>query len=136
MEKKFRDRCKRNIRFKTKVKWYKLGQRRCHCCGVQLNWISGHKNSASVEHIVPASKGGTFHFENMLITCESCNNKRQDTDWIKFVTKNKFPKGEWLIEKYLKAVNYYRDGNNQRKHKKVHDCIFKNVDSYLLKKAE
>lgn len=45
-----------NARYKHKINWYLLGQRRCHCCGVQLNWADGHKNSASVEHLIPKSK--------------------------------------------------------------------------------
>lgn len=135
MESKFKITYKKNKRFKTKVKWYKLGQRRCHCCGIQLNWHPGFKNSASVEHLVPASKGGTFHFENLIITCSSCNSSRGSKDWIGFVNDNQFPKSRWLISKYLTAVDFYRNETKQRKTKKVHSCIFKNADAYMRKEA-
>ena len=111
MQTKFIKRRSNNPRFKKKVHWYLLGQRRCHCCGVQLNWIPGHKNSASVEHMVPASKGGTFDCVNILIVCHSCNMTRRDTDWIKWVTENKFPKSEWLLQKYVIAMNFYIDNS-------------------------
>ena len=114
-----------NRRFKKRVHWFQLGQRRCHCCGVQLNWAQNFNNSATVEHMVPTSKGGTFHDENILITCFSCNNKRGNTDWIEYVTKNNFPKSDWLIKKYLTAVEFYRTKN-----KKVHGSIFHKVRGY------
>jgi 5-methylcytosine-specific restriction endonuclease McrA len=115
-------RMKLNKRFKKRVQWFQLGQRRCHCCGVQLNWAQGFDNSATVEHMVPDSQGGTFHDVNLLITCRSCNNKRDNTDWIDFVTVNKLPKSEWLIKKYLVAVEFYRVNNL-----KVHIKIFHKV---------
>jgi 5-methylcytosine-specific restriction endonuclease McrA len=116
---------KLNKRFKKRVQWFQLGQRRCHCCGVQLNWAQDYDNSATVEHMVPDSKGGTFHDENILITCRSCNSRRGNKDWIEYVTENNFPKSEWLIKKYLTAVEFYRT-NNQ----KVHISIFHKVREY------
>jgi hypothetical protein len=105
-------RIKTNKSFKRRVEWYQLGQRRCHCCGVQMTWGSdSNPRDATVEHLVPASKGGTFHSVNIIVTCRSCNKSRQSTDWIDFVTKNKLPKAEWLIEKYLKALYFYKKTN-------------------------
>jgi len=109
MNSKFIKRYKNNTSFRKRVYWYKLGQRRCHCCGVQLNWVGDYKNSASAEHMVPASKGGTYDPVNILIVCRSCNNARDNTDWVEWVTENKFPKSEWLLQKYVIAMNFYND---------------------------
>jgi hypothetical protein len=107
-----KDKMKANRKFKKRVEWYQLGQRRCHCCGVQMTWSTDNKpREATVEHLVPASKGGTYHTENIIITCRTCNNSRGSTDWIDFVTKNKFPKSEWLIGKYLNVLEFYRKTN-------------------------
>jgi hypothetical protein len=103
---------KANRGFKKRVQWYQLGQRRCHCCGVQMTWgNNGEVREASVEHLVPVSKGGTYDWVNIIITCRGCNNSRGTKDWIDFVTKNKFPKSEWLIGKYLNALEFYRKTN-------------------------
>ena len=115
----------KNKRFKKRVEWFQLGQRRCHFCGVQLNWAQGFDNSATVEHMVPESKGGNFHGANILITCRGCNNKRGNRDWIDFVTENNIPKSDWLIKKYLSAVEFYRVSNT-----KVHISIFHKVREY------
>jgi len=59
--------------------------------------------------MVPASKGGTYDPVNILIVCRSCNNARDNTDWVEWVTENKFPKSEWLLQKYVIAMNFYND---------------------------
>ena len=86
--------------------WYGLGQRRCYC-GVQLNWMHGHKNSATFEHLVPKCKGGTYAPENGIIICYDCNQKRGNTDWLQWITENNPPKAAWLLGKYQNAINYY-----------------------------
>ena len=118
----------RNKKFARRVEWYQLGQRRCHCCSKQLNWdsTSSHKNSATVEHMVPASKGGTYHAINILIICSACNNARGNKDWFEWIENGNFPKKEWLITKYSRAVEFYK--NNYRK--RIHKCIFNRVIQY------
>lgn len=111
----FRKKVRKLRTLKRRVEWYQLGQRRCHCCGLQLNWAQGHKNSATVEHLVPASYGGTYHSENIIITCSKCNERRGNKDWIYWVTKNNFPKKEWLIKKYINAVEFYACQNGKYK---------------------
>jgi hypothetical protein len=106
-QEKHNRRMKCNVKYKSRVLWYSLGQRRCHCCGVQLNWVPGHKNSASFEHLVPKSHGGTYHPKNGIVVCEGCNSKRRNTDWIEWVVRNQFPKKDWLIAKYIVAVEFY-----------------------------
>jgi len=105
---KFRKKMRSNRTFRAKVHWYRKGQRRCHCCGVQLHWQGDLKNSATVEHLVPQSKGGTSWCGNIIMVCTLCNKKRGNSNWIDWVLNYKLPKDEWLIGKYLAAVEHYR----------------------------
>jgi hypothetical protein len=101
---------KNNVKFKRKVDWYNLGQRRCHICCKQLVWVYhvSVKNSATLEHLVPSSQGGTISADNILIVCKCCNDERRNMNWIKWVNKKNPPKKEWLIEKYVTAVKNYK----------------------------
>ena len=93
--------CKRKE--KIKALYYSLGHKRCHYCCVQLNYAQGFKNSATVEHIILKSKGGTMAQKNLLIVCNQCNSKRGNKSFIGFVTGSRLPRQEWLKSKYEKA---------------------------------
>jgi len=122
-----RKRMKNNRSFKKRLQWFMLGQRRCHCCGTQMTWDSGNTaRSATVEHLVPASLGGTYHMVNTLITCRRCNSARADKDWVSFVKQHSFPKAEWLIDRYIKAANFYKQEN-----KVVYLKVEKAIKAYL-----
>jgi hypothetical protein len=105
----------KNNRQRMQIKrWYALGQRRCACCSVQLIYQPTYNNSATFEHLVPKSQGGTFHANNGLMICRKCNHTRGHQCWIKFVNKNNFPKKEWLIQRYIAAVDFYTHGVGKR----------------------
>jgi 5-methylcytosine-specific restriction endonuclease McrA len=78
---------------------------------VQLNYATKLKNSATVEHIIPKSKGGTLAVENVLVVCSTCNLQRGNKPFIGFVTGCKFPRQEWLKSKYYAALDYYKKRN-------------------------
>lgn len=104
---------------KAMIRAYNNGQRRCYC-GVQLNWTGRFPNSATFEHLVPRSQGGTWAPENGMIVCNSCNNKRENKCWIRYLNEVNPPKKEWLIQKYLEAVLYHHSrGININIRKKV-----------------
>lgn len=94
--------------------WYSLGQRRCYC-GVQLVWNQDQKNSATFEHLVPKSQGGTLALKNSLVICSDCNNNRGNADWIDWIVENNPPKAKWLLHKYNEAVQYYSQHNRKLK---------------------
>lgn len=48
----------------------------CAICGKELK-----KADATIEHIIPKSKGGTYKANNLTITCWQCNNKRGNKDF-------------------------------------------------------
>lgn len=49
--------------------WYKTGGR-CYYCGLVLDW----ETTFTIDHIVPRSKGGKHHIENVVPCCRSCNS--------------------------------------------------------------
>ena len=95
--------CKRKKRIKER--WYELGHKRCHYCCRQLNYVSGYRNSATVEHMFPRSQGGTLAIVNCLVVCKECNEKRGNKKFVDFV--NKAPRREWLLSKALEAKKHY-----------------------------
>lgn len=54
----------------------------CFWCGAQLS----HKK-ATLDHIVPKSKGGPLHAENVVYSCKSCNEDRADMDAEEYASK-------------------------------------------------
>ena len=100
---------------KTKYHWYKMGQKRCPCCGVQLTWEhrASSKRSASVEHLVLKSHGGSNHQFNLLVLCVNCNADRGNSDWFEWIEKKQPAKKEWLEQKFISAVEKYYDGSSQ-----------------------
>lgn len=85
--------------------WYSLGHRRCRYCNCQLVYNPGQKNTATVEHLVPQSVGGTDALVNLIIVCTTCNHKRGNarlTQWAKGR-----PLEDWIIKKYADALRFY-----------------------------
>ena len=73
----------------------------CQICGEQVVLTRNIKNSidykreASLDHIIPRSKGGKDTLNNLRTVCRSCNStkkNREDKDELKFLNLNK---GEW-----------------------------------------
>ena len=89
-----------------KIRYYNLGHKRCHYCCRQLNYKSGHKNSATVEHIIPKSKGGTLAQANTLVICSECNRKRGHKDFLSFVSGSRFPRLGWLKDRLKTAKEH------------------------------
>ena len=60
--------------FKRQVKAQRLASKPiCHYCGVALS-----ADTATLEHIVPRSIGGTHSPYNVVLACGPCNAKRAD----------------------------------------------------------
>ena len=75
----------------------------CHYCGVQMRQtrIRGFRshphNLATLEHLVPRSKGGATSILNCVVACHLCNSTRAD-----------MPLEEW--DALLSAANEDRHG--------------------------
>ena len=53
----------------------------CYYCGVLMDFTPAKdrkfkKNHASIEHLVPLSKGGNHTWENVVLACHSCNTQK------------------------------------------------------------
>ena len=68
----------------------------------------GYKNSATIEHIVPKSKGGTLRKDNCLVVCDSCNRKRSSKHFKSYVAGSRLPRIQWLFSKYELAISNYK----------------------------
>lgn len=44
---------------------------RCHWCNIPLNF-----KTATIDHVIPLTRGGLNNLNNMVLSCDSCNNKR------------------------------------------------------------
>lgn len=49
---------------------------KCKWCGKQLD-----RNTCTVDHIIPLSKGGTNWVSNLVPACRPCNSSKQAKDW-------------------------------------------------------
>lgn len=106
---------KRSAAYQAVEKSYQRGQRRCHICSCQLIYnprLTGKgctvpKNLATFEHLVPKSQGGTKAPINGLIICGQCNHRRGNTNWLKWIEAEQPSNKEWLLEKYLDALEYH-----------------------------
>lgn len=50
----------------------------CFCCRMMVADIDFHSQGllATIEHVIPRSKGGRNHISNYTLSCSPCNNKR------------------------------------------------------------
>jgi len=82
---------KLKIIFKTTSRVYwrtKMSEQqnhRCCYCGVRTTELSGKSYSATLEHIIPTSCGGSDDPENYAMACNKCNSKRGNQSWEIFI---------------------------------------------------
>lgn len=64
---------------------------RCCWCGRHVSIFRGRRDSATIEHVLPKSQGGTDDWENLAMSCARCNSDRGSQDMETFVpsAKNK-----------------------------------------------
>lgn len=55
---------------------FKNQRGRCYYCSNQMKLAQGAPNSATFEHCVPKSKGGTLSYWNTMLVCQRCNTER------------------------------------------------------------
>ncbi len=50
----------------------------CHLCGLPCKGTGFRR--PTIDHVIPRSKGGTNHYDNLKIAHEVCNHLRNDQD--------------------------------------------------------
>ena len=60
----------------------------CNCDTYIYHYGIYAHDAATVEHIVPSSKGGSNHPSNLAIACDKCNSSRGNEDLKKFINDN------------------------------------------------
>jgi 5-methylcytosine-specific restriction endonuclease McrA len=58
---------------------------RCCWCGRYVSIFRSRRNSATIEHVLPKSQGGTDDWENLAMSCAHCNSNRGSKDAETFV---------------------------------------------------
>lgn len=53
---------------------------RCYLCGETVNiGDPGSPRYATIDHVIPLSKGGRDHIENCALACATCNQEKADS---------------------------------------------------------
>lgn len=60
---------------------YQFFRNECAFCGVPVE-----NGGGDLDHLIPASKGGSNHLSNRVLSCKPCNAKhRRDNDWVPYL---------------------------------------------------
>ncbi len=52
---------------------------RCHICKQQVRDIPNHPREATLDHVIPLSKGGSHTYKNLKTCCRKCNSDKGNT---------------------------------------------------------
>lgn len=67
----------KNLRKRAIYRARRAGLTNCPLCKVELDYeVSLTPCSAEVDHIVPYSKGGQDHIDNVMVICRLCNVRK------------------------------------------------------------
>ena len=61
----------------------------CYYCGAIISWKKETPSGFSkgtIDHIIPKKSGGTNERNNLIASCEKCNNKKGDLSFSDFIT--------------------------------------------------
>lgn len=72
----------------------------CCFCGKQLSF-----RTATLEHIVPVSKRGSFNRSNLTISCSKCNSERGDKNFFEYLNRFDIPEDKILKYRRLYSNN-------------------------------
>lgn len=64
-----------NIHLRTRLSEAQ-NHRCCYC--TRLTYQKVGKEQATIEHVIPRSRGGPHTFDNTVMACRRCNNNRKD----------------------------------------------------------
>lgn len=87
---------------------------KCCYCGCDCVETPLKKNSATLEHVIPESQGGTLDMNNVVMACYKCNNKRAAMNIDVFMNRKKSTVNTIQPKKLLKdkVLAALKEGNN------------------------
>lgn len=92
-KRKFYSSYRRRFREKLRMlEWTRNFQVLCAYCPTRLS-----SSSATFDHYVPLSLGGSSRLENVVPCCERCNQEKADN--VGWIIRNKTPGFGWLAQK-------------------------------------
>jgi hypothetical protein len=70
---------------KQRIKLAERSDMQCYWCDQKVRKETGWQNSATIEHLIPSSQGGSNRLVNLVCACHRCNRLRgtQDVDSFK-----------------------------------------------------
>lgn len=81
----------------------------CRYCSVLVrrNWMETerHPHDATIDHIIPRSKGGTNERPNLALACNRCNNIKADRDLEDFLRSPHYLRGAAAEPKVQRSRN-------------------------------
>lgn len=125
---------------KRKIKWRALiceeAGGRCHWCNQELRAEQGFMDSATIEHMIPQSKGGGNERWNLAAACHRCNTIRRDIDADTFaVIASDFLQDTRSIEE-VAVINKRARRQRKRQRRRMLDTmpVFYNVFNTIFDK--
>ena len=108
---------------KNKTKTWEFFNSKCAYCGKKLN---RSKREGHIDHLVSASKHGTNHISNRVLSCANCNEKEKlARGWVKFVSiKNPNKK---LAKTRKEKISKWKKQN--KRHQKIDTKLLNKVIS-------
>lgn len=104
---------------------------KCCFCGCKMTEFRGMAHSATIEHVIPQTFGGTDDPENLAASCNSCNNNRGTDDAYTFnAAKISSPDSEKSKAKHrleVKVQNYIK---RAKKFAEINFDLNENVKSF------
>lgn len=71
----------------------------CFYCEDSLKY----DKSTHIEHLLPISRGGKNDWQNLVLSCQRCNNQKKDKTLAEFCIKNLRP--DWLDKSFVIQIN-------------------------------
>lgn len=103
------------ISSKTRIKLAERAGWRCVWCSQKTRQQLGWQNSATVEHMTPASEGGSNRLSNLASACYRCNCTRRTTDAEQFASVAKhFAPDTRTVQEALHSLKKQRKQNLQQ----------------------